>query len=314
MKLEQLLDKLHQEPDNIELIVNIGKAYKQLNDFDNARKYLEWALEKNPHYSQATCSLVHLLMDFGLYTEGITIFKQAMADHKDDEAYRGTLINALFALFLLHKLSLGTGKSPGPVEHNYEEFFFKIGTVFKEENLYEAAIKIFETGYKLSPLNARQAIDLADCYIYEEMYGDAEKVLESLLVNYPEDEEILNNLCEVNIHLKEYDRAIEYAHKLNKLNPENLSNQNILAYGYLKNKEYHLAIEIYQKQINLYPENFEPYKNLFIAYKLAKQTEEARKLASHLVKNKHEYAKRLSKELKEQLKELQNLEDPEQLA
>jgi tetratricopeptide (TPR) repeat protein len=311
MDIQELLTRLEKDPENTDIILAIGKYYKQKIEFDKAQKYIGLALEKDPDNAQAMCSMVHLLMDYGHYKEGLDTFTQALENHSENEAYRATLINALFALFLLHKLSLSSGQSQFPVEHNYEEFFFKIGATYKYFHLYDAAMKVYETAFILSPLNARLVLDLTDCYIYLKEYQKAEKTLLNILVNYPEDMDILTKLCEIYNHILDYDKSISYAYKMLAIDPSNMNAQNILAYSYMNNNEHDRAIEIYKNQLTTTPDIYEPYKNLFLAYKLAQKTDEAESLLEYLIEHKPCFAEMLAQEIKVQYQKLEDELDTE---
>lgn len=194
MDLESQLKTLETDPNNVELICNIGKIYKQQNDFIRAKEFFLKALDVDPDYYPATCSLVYLLIDNGKYTEGLEVFNSSLDSHLSNESYKASLFNALFALFLLHKLSSDYFKQPLLIKHNHEELFFRMGCVFKSYHLYDAAIKVFESACELSTSNTRLLFDLAECYVNVDKKDKAKSILLDLLNKYPEDKDILEKL------------------------------------------------------------------------------------------------------------------------
>lgn len=274
-RLEELLNKLEQEPQNTEVLCEIGKINKENGNFTTARQYFEKALEIDNNYCPATCCIINLLIDFGHYSEGFNILYELLRTHPENELYKATIFNALFAVFLLHKIQSETAVKNE--RHNYEELFFRIGRAFKYHKLYEPAIKIYEETCGISPANARMLLDLSECYIIKEQYIEAEKVLFDLKDRYPEDEDVLILLAELFFKQEEYRIARNYSEKLLEFNPEHINAKNILAKCCIKEKDYLEAIKIYKKQLETKENTLNSLWNLFVCNKMIGDDEQAAK-------------------------------------
>lgn len=297
--LEKQLKELENNPDNPEILCSISKIYKNQKEYDLAKNYLQKALLADPDYCPATCTLITILIDTGHYTDAINLFQAALDTHMDDEKYSATLFNALFALFLLHKINLESPTKTDSPHHNYEEMFFKMGKAFKENKLFDAASKIFEVAYSLSSSNIRLILDLSECYIVLNEDSKAESILVKLTENYPDDEDVYTKLAEVYNNLGHYNSSIIYAHKVLKMNSDNINVQNLLAYSHIMLEEYDQAIEIYQNQIKTSPEEFKPYRNLYLAYKAAQLEDDLNLLIEELKSSYPEYIELIEYEIKE---------------
>lgn len=196
MQLDDLLLKLELEPNNVDLLCIIGKLYKEKADFENSKSTFLKIINLDPEYCPAACSLINLLIDFGFYTEGLNCFNDFIEKNISNPKYCATLVNALFAQYLLHSISCQSG-SPGEFyDHNYYELFFKIGATLKKHCYYTPALKVYESASVLSNSNIRLQIDLAECYIKTSNYSKAIEILAELRNLYPEDLSILENLAE----------------------------------------------------------------------------------------------------------------------
>lgn len=307
MNLEDELKKLEDDPGNLEVLCTAGKIYKQQNDFDTARSYFLKALEFDPDYCPATCCLVNLLIDSGQYSEGFATFNEALEAHQSDEKYKATLFNALFAMFLLHKIAAETNLASA--NHNYEELFFRIGSAYKNNKLYEPAIKIFEETYNLSTSNARLILDLAECYLCIDEIYRAEQLLLDLEDKYPGDKDIMVLLADVYLKLENYTIAGEYAKKVLNILPHYEKMQNLLAVTYIKNKEFLKAIDVFKGQVNSGENKLRAYKNLFIVYKLIGNNMEAEKIFVYFKQTDKELAEYIELELEEYAGNLETLID-----
>src|SRR3989339_2265070 len=146
--IEKQLQQLENDPANTDLLCEIGKSFKQKGNFDCAMEYFSKALKINPDHCPATCCIINLLIDFGHYSEAFRMFNDALVFHHNDEYYKATLFNAMFAQFLLYQFADKTNEFN--TKHNFEELYFRMGTIYKNEGHFEPALKIFEVAYKLS--------------------------------------------------------------------------------------------------------------------------------------------------------------------
>lgn len=305
--LEKNLQKLEHDPDNLDLLCEIGKGFKQRANFDCAMEYFNKALTINPDYSPATCCIINLYIDFGHYSDAFKFFNRAIEFHYNDEHFKATLFNALFAQFLLYRFS--NQKDKFNTKHNFEELYFRMGSIYKNEGLFEPALKIFEVAYELSSSNTRLMLELSDCYIKLGKNIDAENILLKLKDKYPDDIDILCKLTELYSGLNEYKLSIENATKILSINPDEEEAQNLLAYSYAKSGNLTGAVEIYNQLTSNSKKKLLAYRNLYILYKLIENDEQQNQIEQYLKENHPNIIEVIQSEIKENVNQLETLID-----
>lgn len=276
MMIEEILNKLEQDPENLDLLCEAGKGYKKTGQFEKARQYFARAIDTDSTYTPAYCCLINLYLDFGNYQQGFYEFEQALKHFTDNNKSIATLFNALFANFLLHRLP--DRFEPDGVSHNYEEYFFKMGEIFRANELYEAAVKVYEACYDLSHSNIRMLLNLAECYHKLEKYSHAERVLLEAFRESELDPDVLLGLANTYYKAEYYECCIEYCQKYLAIDPKNLYIQNMLAYCYVKEGSIISATNIYETQVKTIEKKLLPLKNLYIVYKLTANHEKAQEI------------------------------------
>lgn len=274
MSIEEILNKLETDPENLELLCNAGKAYKKEANFELARQYFTKAIDIDNTYIAAYCCLINLYLDFANYQQGFEEVNKALKLFKDDNKAKATLFNALFANYLLHRLP-GKEVAEG-VNHNYEEYFFKMGEIFRTNKIYDAAAKVYEACYDISNANTRMVLNLSECYIELKNHTLAEKILLEKLKDNKDDIDVNASLA-LNYHNdNNFDRCVDYCQKCINLGCTDVHIQNMLAHALFKIGSINSAIKIYQRQVESADKKLLPLKNLYIIYKLTsnKQKEE----------------------------------------
>ncbi|MGD9581961.1 MAG: tetratricopeptide repeat protein [Vampirovibrionia bacterium] len=305
--LENKLLKLESDPENLDLMCDIGKEYKKKGHFDSALEYFNMPLKIDPDYCPATCCIINLLIDFGRYSEAFKMFNDALEFHYNDEKYKATLFNAIFAQFLLYRFS--NKPEEFKTKHNFEELYFRLGNLYKNEGLFEPAIKIFEVAYEISSSNIRLILELSECYTKLNKYVEAEKLLIKLLDTQPDDIDILYKLSELYCELKQFKLTIQNCKEILSLENDNHNALSLLAYSYAKNSNYVSAIDTYNKLLTLPHNKLQTYRNLYILYKIVNNEEETTRIKEYITNNHPTIIEIIDNEIAENIHQLENIID-----
>jgi len=145
---------LELSPDHVVALVNLGSAYRQLHQWDDARRAYEHALVASPDDPEAN------------YGAGMVVAQTAAS--KDDTARAEQ--------YLLHALELR------PV---YPEALNNLGILYLRTQRRDQAVARFEESIRVAPAFDQSYLNLARVYVVEGAPIKARAVLENLLKQRP---------------------------------------------------------------------------------------------------------------------------------
>lgn len=266
-QIKDLFKEYKKEPD---VIVAIGRAYLDIKDTENAKKYADMAIKRDKNYGDAyvLAGDIEVINDNG--GAASALFEQAIYfDPKNPNGYRryaqvNSKANPAAAVEKLEELKKQVPDYP--IALISAEIFSKSGDLDKAIQYYAQVDK--------SQMEDYQLVDFALSYFLK---GEFEKSLEiSQFGNnkFPRNP-ALNRISFFDLtNLKRYDEALQYAEKLFNASEETkITESDYLYYGYahLGKGNYDDAIAMFQKSIENNQDNEadknDAMKNIAEAYK-----------------------------------------------
>ncbi|HUN55491.1 MAG TPA: tetratricopeptide repeat protein [Smithella sp.] len=243
-------------------LLALGNTCLKQKKYDEAAKYYNEVLEKQPRNAVAYANLAAAYAGMGKWSEELDNLKKAVSISPREPA--------------IH---------------------FNLGAAYERRKMNAEAIREYEYVLKINPADADALERLADMAFKNKQFDQAVKYYEKLKIRFPQKASIYANLGfaygelkNYAISVQAYEKAIKYgakdsnihynlAYTFDKLGMEKqaiaeyektfpLTKQvlSILAHYYLKEKNYVTAIKYYKKIMELEPKKASSYESLGYAY------------------------------------------------
>ena len=269
------------QKDSIRLM--LGQSYAKTGEDAAAQRIFREIIDENPSGSYATRAvhrLANLHWERYQFREAILQCKQILKQHPDTMA-------AATAAYLVGQYEQAEGKSEEAMK----------------------SYKYFLDNFPTSPYRTTAVNRLIQLYITNRHYGEAEKLIQERMQQYPDDSTLLEQLAELYQKQNDYPKALELYREAIKRNPNNTSLRKKLGslYAeigktsqavaewkklvtgganrpdrhqqlgsiYLSHKMYPEAIAAYRQAIRLNPQDSYLYTQLATAYKIQGKIQEA---------------------------------------
>ncbi len=266
-QVKNLFKEYKKEAD---VMVGIGRAYFDIQDFDNAQKYADMAIKRNKNCGDAyvLSGDIQVLKDNG--GAASALFEQAIYfDPKNPNGYRryaqvNSKANPDAAVAKLEELKKQVPDYPTGLIS--AEIFSKAGNLTKAVEYYDQVDKAKMEDYQL--------VDYALAYFLKGEFTKSLEVSKYGNNKFPKNP-ALNRISFYDLtNLKQYDEALQFADALfNKSDNTKITESDYLYYGYayMGAKKYDEAIAMYQKSIDNNEDNEadrnDAMKNIAEAYK-----------------------------------------------
>ena len=132
-----------------------------------------------------------------------------------------------------------------------------LGFIYRKQGKNEEAIKEFTKGILYAPDNAIAHFEKAEAYFELDQYGEALKsYYKALQFSGAETEaETLHRIAQVNLGLKNYDKAIKIGNDVLSRDPDYISVNNIIAAAYYLKEDWKNAELYFEKYLKEIPED-----------------------------------------------------------
>lgn len=167
------LDSLN--PNNLDILNNMGVIYRRLNMFNESVVILEKAKAIDPKNETTLYNLGNTYKQKGDYKHAIQCFTDVLEMKPDDALAYNHLASAYF-LCKDYPKALETYKMGLKVDPNHPFLHFNLAELYKEEKLYKEAINSYQTAIKTKPNWDEALTAIADCYVE---IGEFEKAIET---------------------------------------------------------------------------------------------------------------------------------------
>lgn len=251
--LKHFIKAIEVNPDDAETLSNIGLIHLSMGDFDDAEKNLIKCLEINKDVEEAYFNLGCLYQEKAEYEKALSYYKEVIERR-----------------------------------HNDVETFLRMGVCAKNIGRNADAFVFYEEAFRLNPNSLETGAAYAGSLLEKGENERAEEVLQTNLVSFPENVQLIMSIGFIQKDLKKYESAMASFYKAVQVDP-----QNAQAF-------YHLAdccveLDLLDQAESFYANAFKIDNNLYQSvYSLAKlyevQNKEEGKIASynqwiHMVKS-----------------------------
>lgn len=279
---------LRKNPRDIEILHSLALLYAESENFVDAVKYLQIAIQYQPMDPVLQLHLANILKFQGLYGQAVDVLQKTIQAHPD---YAPALNN-------LGTVYYSQGKLPEAIQlyrdviqkhHDYIDAYYNLGLALSKLEKREEAIETYQSLLKKSPehfaarfhlaclymkqekiehalrefslieesqpYHLETQTNIATCYLKKGALKEAKKHYLKALELSPEDTQILFNLGVVNMQLGNTDSAIQNYQKVVRLNPDLFAAQNNLGVAFLAKQHLAYALHHFQEALRLQPNN-----------------------------------------------------------
>ena len=266
---------LAQRPDDVELLLDLGRIHRAMGHFSEANEVLARAVPLARDDARIYAALAELDRDQGRDADAIRGFGQAIALQPGEAGYYLALSELLVARgdprAALDVLDKGRQQASAP-----DELIVAMHDLMMLQGSAPLALGALEQGLRDRPDDAVLLLAVGAHYQSQGDFQAAARQLESAMVAYPGRAALhvaLGSLSQQqsqgDIGLKEYEKAAE-------LEPVNASVALVLARAYEQTGRAADAIRSYERVIALEPAAAEPYVSLAALYQKSGRVNDAR--------------------------------------
>jgi tetratricopeptide (TPR) repeat protein len=295
-----LLRAQAMEPENAEVLKNLGLCYVNMEQFDNAVKVFEKLVTINAEDATSWYYLANCQEKTGEDELAIASYSKVVKFREDFfDAYKGLAM--LFLKQGSHEDVISLMDEAIKRNAQDYQFFYLLATAYMSLNKHGEAIENLNKALELHPNHQQILNNLGSCYLAMRNFDEAEKHFLQAYEIDPKNPAINYNLGSLYQLKNEYKRARQYFEETynSEPNPMTLST---LAYCALQAGEYAQAIVLYKNLSAMQPGKPLYQKNLMDALVRVGKVQEALAIAKKL----HELNPR-SVELCKQLAKLYRL-------
>lgn len=237
LAINHLQNMIRQGKDHIEVLLQLAKCYEKVNKRENAWNLYQSIAAKYPDNVRALCHLINVYLDLYREKEDSRYYNEAkpFVEHLLDIErnfvvyynvamyyYNGN--NAQQSIYYFH---LAQQQRP-----DYMWVYYYLGVSYMKVREIDKAIEVLQTALEKSTIETEKApyLKLANCYEILENYQEAEKCYLAVLEHNREDCQALDELADLFIRKKQYEKAIEIYQRLWKTE----SNRNAVSVRFMR--------------------------------------------------------------------------------
>lgn len=172
--ISQYKRALNIEPDDIDVLINIGLGYRHIEEYEKAIEYYDKVLDIEPENKVAI----------------------------NNKGYSYECLKETEKAIELYKKSL-------EIDPSYDIPLVNLSNIYFDEKQYEKVIEIFDRALDIDPLNSANWVDLGRAYRYLERYDDAIISYLKALELDKHDKIAWNNIGFAFYNQDKYDKAID---------------------------------------------------------------------------------------------------------
>ena len=167
-------------PDNIELMLNLGRIYRHLERYEEALKILEKAQAIGGDSDEVLYSLAKTYKKMGEYAKSAEYFSRAI-EVKPDHAHAYDRLGNLYVLTGETDKAIEIYKQGLRVDSNHPYLNFHLAELLCQEKRYEEAIVYYNSALRVNPAWGEVLTGIAAAYLQLDKLDDALNTYRSLL-------------------------------------------------------------------------------------------------------------------------------------
>jgi len=279
---------LRKNPRDIEILHSLAILYAESENFDDAIKYLQTAIQYQPTDPVLQLHLANILKFQGLYGQAADVLQKTIQTHPD---YMPAINNLGTVYYSQGKLAEATQMYRDVIQkhHDYIDAYYNLGLALTKLEKLDDAIETYQSLLKKSPEHfaarfhlaclymKQEKIDhalrefliieesqpfhletqsnIATCYLKKGALNEARTHYLKALELAPNDTQILFNLGVINMQLGNTDSAIQHYQKVVRINPDLFAAHNNLGSAFLAKQHPAYALHHFKEALRLQPNN-----------------------------------------------------------
>ena len=169
-----------REPDNIELMLNLGRTYRHLGRYEDALKILEKAKDIGGDTDEVLYNLAKTYKRMREYDKAADYFSRAI-EVKPDHAHAYDRLGNLYVLTGETDKAIEIYKKGLRVDPNHPYLNFHLAGLLHQEKRYEEAIVYYNSALRINPVWSEVLAGIAAAYLQLDKLDDALNTYRSLL-------------------------------------------------------------------------------------------------------------------------------------
>jgi len=253
--LSFLLEAKRQGADQPETFHSISICYFNTGDYENAEKYADIALKKNPDFFKAWLHLGAVYRAQAKLDEALKCFQKAnqIDPRSAGVAYRiGEIYNDQGDM----KKALELFNITLKIDEEYITAYLAKAEILKKERKFEEAEEVIRKALGFEPQNVGAQVSLAELYKYEGRYHDAIELYKKLIRKHPKVAGIRINYALCMQEIGRFDESEKNYLRAFEDQPETFESLSNYLMGLHYNPD-HTKEEIFEKH-KLWDQNFAP--------------------------------------------------------
>jgi len=210
-------------------------------------KELNVALKSKPNNKEIFEALGYNYFALKNYERTINNFSKANTVSAEAQHY--LMIGYSYSNKKQNKDALETFKKAAELDPKKSEPYVNIAQIYFSDKEYEQAIKYFNKANTLSP-TAESYVMIGHSYLQKKQNKDALEAFKIAAKLDTKKSEPFVNIAQIYFSQKDFNKALEYLIKANKLSPS-CENYLMLGYCYLHKKQNKDAIEVFNKAVEM---------------------------------------------------------------
>ena len=178
--LDAYLRLYERDPDNIELMLRLGRIYRHLERYDDALKILEKARNIGGDTDEVLYSFAKTYKRMRDYDKAAEYFLRAI-EVKPDHAHAYDRLGNLYVLTGKTDKAIEIYKKGLRVDPNHPYLNFHLAELLRQEKRYEEAIVYYNSALRINPAWAEVLEGIAAAYLQLDKLDDALNTYRSLL-------------------------------------------------------------------------------------------------------------------------------------
>lgn len=269
----------------------LGIIYSKLNDISKAKYHFEELLN-TPNETRGLLRLGNIECKLGNYKEALKYYQRLVDQNVQNTRECIFAYNSLITIaYQLNDNEMAKKYYYKYIKDNvYNSDFASLAIIETNICMYEKAIEHYQKDYTLHPQNKKNdLLSIAEIYIIQNKQEVANDILQELMIEYPEDIDVLMKLVKLYSTIQNYNEAINIIEKVMEINPTDINNKTYKAQIYFDMHRYNDTLNTIDEVLKIDPNNnYDAYnlkiKTLFITNKY-----EEIKEVLNIIENKFPY-------------------------
>lgn len=249
---EQIAQKALKERPQAEAYYLLGLIASQAEDWLNARRQFQKAVDLDPWYAPAQYSLGVLLHQLGLTVAAISHYTKAVEIKPDWAEAQTNLGNAYLDLGQLDP-AIASYQAALTAQPDAATAMFNLGTAFQAKGLLTEALACYEQALQFNPQDSDAHNNLGSLYLQMNRYPEALHHFDQALALDPHHVNAAFNRGRIFQLQKQVSEAVQIYQQVLELDPNLVAAHLELAHLYLGQGQYESAMAAYQTCLKFDP-------------------------------------------------------------